>query len=617
MLQRLSLERIPLGWRLAVLVTAPLLVIGVVALVRLDSLRSDRDEAEALTTSLRHAASIEVAIAALQDERDATAQAAGIPAHLVWPAGLREELVTLRSRSDAAVSNADLDTTLPGSDAPVPVAPPAGGVVPAPQSLEELRVFVDERTLPPADAVHLYSSLIFSYLGEFNGALGAEGAGAPAEELIAYAATVSSTDAFMRARAWGATLLAAPDASPREWILLATLAQTEDFFLDRARGAKPHHGPAVDRLLDAPQSKLADQFRRDVIAGGPTGGVTPLEWRDGTQPRVDALRGSTTLIRTELVTHARDSIQAAERQFLVISALALLLIALVAFGAWRVSRSIARPLERLAVSARAAARGELAEVDAPASDDAIGEIGRAYELLDQYLHHVADSAEQIAGGDLSRRIKPRSARDRLGIALRTMTAQLASMVVDSRQRSEDLEATVDELQETASRDPLTGLLNRGRFIELVGDAVAAATSTHSRFGVLFIDLDGFKPVNDEHGHAAGDELLRQVGSRLLGVLRVDDAVARLGGDEFTVLFTNGVDAIALEAVARQVLDIVSAPYLVHGETVEVRASFGLAYFPDHGESVDALLDAADRAMYAAKAAGGNALEIAAPAGEAA
>jgi diguanylate cyclase (GGDEF)-like protein len=102
-----------------------------------------------------------------------------------------------------------------------------------------------------------------------------------------------------------------------------------------------------------------------------------------------------------------------------------------------------------------------------------------------------------------------------------------------------------------------------------------------------------------------------VSSRLLGVLRVDDVVARLGGDEFTVLITNGFDAIAAEAVAHQIVDLVGSPYFVQGETVEVRASLGLARYPEHGATVEELLAAADRAMYLAKNAGGNTVRLAA------
>jgi len=235
----------------------------------------------------------------------------------------------------------------------------------------------------------------------------------------------------------------------------------------------------------------------------------------------------------------------------------------------------------------------------------IGEIGLAYQDLNRYMHAVAGAADQIARGDLSRAIQPRSPEDRLGTALQSMTSQLAAQVVASEQRSEALEETVGELQETAARDSLTGLVSRGRFVELAEAAIVAARARNDRLGLIFIDLDGFKAINDEHGHDIGDELLRQAASRLLGSVRIDDVVARLGGDEFTILVTNGFDATAVEAVCGQIVAMVGAPYTVHGHVVEVRASVGFASFPEHGESVEELLRSADQAMYAAKRAGGG------------
>lgn len=616
--RRISIERVSLAWRLSALVAAPLLVIALVAGARLESLWSERHDAQELTASIEQAALIEGAITALQNERDATAHVVGLPSHLSPPPSLWSDLSRTRERTDAAVHTADLSTVIPALPLPSLGAPGDAGGTPLTLTLEAVRDRVDQQQVLPADAVHVYTALISEYVRDLNSALASEGDNAPAQALLAYTAAVSSTEAFSRARAWGTTLLNAPDATPREWILLATLAQTEEFFLDRARRADPARGAAADRLLDAPPSRQADHLRWEVINGGVAGTrVTPPEWQAGTQPRVDALRESTNLYGQQFSDHASGAVSGTEREAMTIAGLALMLIAVVAFAAWCVTRSIAQPLERLAVGARAASRGDLATVELPDSHDAIGEIGRAYGLLDQYLHHVADSAEEIAEGNLGRRIRPRSPRDRLGTALQSMTNQLSSMVVHSRQRSEALEETVDALQETASRDPLTGLLNRGRFVELLGDAIEIAGTSDSRFGVLFMDLDGFKPVNDQFGHGAGDELLRQVGSRLLGALRVDDVVARLGGDEFTILITSGFDAIAAEALSRQIIDLIAAPYFVQGEVVEVRASVGLAYYPEHGDSVEALVDAADRAMYAAKAAGGNEARVCDRADEAA
>ncbi|MDA0353239.1 MAG: diguanylate cyclase [Chloroflexi bacterium] len=602
----------PLGLRLAVLVAAPLLVIAVAAGDRLLTLEDQRATGEVFAQRIDEAAAIDTAIVYLQAERELTARLLVAPPE-PQPFALRDALRKARRDSDEAIATAGLSTLVPPFDLETFVRPWQAEARLSLDTIEDLRTLVDRRVLPPPDAILIYSAVMYGYLGALNEAISVDEGVVPPSELIAYTAALASAESFIQARAWGTVLISspAPGATTREWILLSSLAQTEDFFLGQARRTSAGDRHAVDRLLDAPSSRDADNLRWAVIASGANGGsVTAEVWQEGTQPRVDAWNQTTAFMLADLTEGAEASVAAANRAFATIATAAVLLVVLGAFAAWRVTRSIARPLGRLAVGARDASVGRFSEVDLPQSRDAIGEIGTAYGALNQYLHHIADAAEEIAGGDLTREIAPRSSEDRLGTALQTMTRQLSSMVVRSRRRSEALEETVGALQETAARDPLTGLLNRGRFVELVDVAIDGARATNSRFGMLFIDLDGFKQVNDELGHAAGDELLRQVASRLLGALRVDDVVARLGGDEFTVLVTNGFDAVAIESLARQVVDLVGAPYFVHGETVEVRASIGLARFPEHGATVATLLVASDQAMYAAKRVGGNGMSIA-------
>lgn len=597
-------------WRLAALVAAPLLVIAVTATDRLVTLVDHRSESQVFVEDMDHVSTIHAAVSRLQDERELTAR------FLVLPLGeqdvqLRSDLAEARDASDQAIQAAGLSEDVPPFDLETFIRPWQAEARLSLTTVDDLRTLVDRHVLPPADAILIYSAVVFGYLEDLNVAIGADENVVPPGELVSYTSALASAESFIQARAWGTMLVSSRDAGPREWILVASLAQTEDFFLGQARRANDDRRGDVDRLLGAQPSLDADTLRWAVLASGANGGsVTPEVWQEGTQPRVDALNGTTTFMLEDLIEDGHRSVAAAEREFATLGAFALLLVLVVAAAAWCVTRSIARPLERLAVGARDASVGRFTEVDAPSSRDAIGDIGRAYGQLNRYLHHVADSAEEIARGDLSREITPRSPQDRLGIALQSMTRQLGAMVSHSLRRSEKLKETVDALQETAARDSLTGLLNRGRFVELVTDAIESASATNSRFGLLFIDLDGFKTVNDELGHAAGDELLRQVSSRLLGALRIDDVVARLGGDEFTVLIANGFDAVAIEALATQIVDLVGSPYFVHGETVEVRASVGLARFPEHGTSVEALLVASDAAMYAAKHQGGNAAHVA-------
>lgn len=159
-----------------------------------------------------------------------------------------------------------------------------------------------------------------------------------------------------------------------------------------------------------------------------------------------------------------------------------------------------------------------------------------------------------------------------------------------------------ELDIAARHDPLTGLLNRrglDRVLEEAGESGEA-------LGLLLLDLDGFKLVNDRHGHQAGDDLLKQVAMRLKGVVRPGDVVARLGGDEFALVIRGIEDAVALSEVADRAVSVVMAPFMLMGQFVSVGASVGVSV-KSEGDSghwtAEVLTRAADQALYGAKRAG--------------
>jgi len=167
----------------------------------------------------------------------------------------------------------------------------------------------------------------------------------------------------------------------------------------------------------------------------------------------------------------------------------------------------------------------------------------------------------------------------------------------------------------ATHDALTQLANRGTFLKALDQAITEGRRTAERSAVLFIDLDGFKPVNDRYGHGAGDMLLSSAARRLERVVRRTDLAARFGGDEFTILL-RGVTSLAVPLrVARECVTALSEPFRVGGLELEVGASVGIAHFPDDAQSVDALVAAADRAMYEAKRAGGRQVCVAGDAPE--
>ena len=144
--------------------------------------------------------------------------------------------------------------------------------------------------------------------------------------------------------------------------------------------------------------------------------------------------------------------------------------------------------------------------------------------------------------------------------------------------------------------------NRTLFHHTVAQQVALCQRNAAELCVLFIDLDGFKAVNDTHGHAAGDQLLREVSRRIAGACRASDISSRLGGDEFAVALIHS-DLEHSRAFATRLVERVSEPYVLGDFEAEVSASMGIAHFPGSATDVDTLLHKADHAMYRAKAEG--------------
>ncbi|RDI22777.1 diguanylate cyclase/phosphodiesterase [Pseudacidovorax intermedius] len=164
-----------------------------------------------------------------------------------------------------------------------------------------------------------------------------------------------------------------------------------------------------------------------------------------------------------------------------------------------------------------------------------------------------------------------------------------------------LQEANDELDRRAVLDPLTGLPTRAFFDERLA---SARTGGVRKLAVLFVDLDGFKPVNDSFGHACGDKVLREVADRLRRVLRSGDTVARVGGDEFVALMEDVAHPADCSMVAGRILDELARPFTVGEPPVQISASIGMAMYPDHARK-GALVAHADAAMRAAKRAGGR------------
>ncbi|MBI4967326.1 MAG: GGDEF domain-containing protein [Rhodospirillales bacterium] len=162
-----------------------------------------------------------------------------------------------------------------------------------------------------------------------------------------------------------------------------------------------------------------------------------------------------------------------------------------------------------------------------------------------------------------------------------------------------LKEAEEEIRKLANHDALTGLPTLRLLKDLFADALARAKRDHTQFGLFFIDLDGFKNVNDGQGHEAGDRVLQEMGRRILGCIRESDTVARIGGDEFLVLAEKLTPDLAL-TIAKRIVERAGLPFDMPEGLATIGASVGVALYPAHGASLEALMKAADAAMYQVK-----------------
>jgi len=191
-----------------------------------------------------------------------------------------------------------------------------------------------------------------------------------------------------------------------------------------------------------------------------------------------------------------------------------------------------------------------------------------------------------------------------------MQGKASRLASSLKAANEQLQLANTELQRRAFLDPLTQLPNRILFEDRLAHAVLRCErygngdQAHAKLAVLFIDLDGFKPVNDSFGHATGDRVLQEAARRLLSTARGSDTVARVGGDEFVLLMEDMPATADCVFLARRLLEALERPFELLNRQIRISGSIGIVIFPDHGQ-VDKLVARADAAMYAAKRAGGN------------
>ena len=165
------------------------------------------------------------------------------------------------------------------------------------------------------------------------------------------------------------------------------------------------------------------------------------------------------------------------------------------------------------------------------------------------------------------------------------------------------------LESLALQDPLTGLANRRLLEDRMSMALAQVRRNKGCMAVMYLDLDGFKEINDTLGHGAGDILLKAVAQRLTRTVREEDTVARLGGDEFVVTLPHIHSATDATRMAAKIIDAVSQPYDIEDRVVHMTTSVGIGIYPNDGKDAETLMKSADTALYEAKRAGKNAYRI--------
>ena len=173
-----------------------------------------------------------------------------------------------------------------------------------------------------------------------------------------------------------------------------------------------------------------------------------------------------------------------------------------------------------------------------------------------------------------------------------------------------LEENSRVLESLALHDALTGLPNRRLLMDRLSSAIAHARRNKRTMGVMYLDLDGFKDINDTLGHAVGDTRLSMIATRLVTAVRQEDTVARLGGDEFVIALWELSHADGVTKLASKVIQAVSQPYSIQGRDVSMTVSIGVGIYPIHGEEVEVLMKSADMALYEAKRTGKNSYCIA-------
>jgi diguanylate cyclase (GGDEF)-like protein len=268
---------------------------------------------------------------------------------------------------------------------------------------------------------------------------------------------------------------------------------------------------------------------------------------------------------------------------------------------WLVSRSISGSVRELRNVARSYGEGKFQVRATERRDDELGELSKAVnEMADNIVAHISERDDIVKALTESEENLQQQI-----IAIRDREERLEAQAAEMVAIAEDLAAAEAEMTRLANHDALTGLPS----LRLCKDRMNTAFERADRYGgdvaLMFVDLDGFKSVNDDFGHDAGDIVLKEVAGRLEDLIRKADTVARIGGDEFIVIITDVNSDGDVAEVAERIVHSLSSPIETGTATAQIGASVGIAMYPRDGQDGDALIRRADQSMYAIKKSGKN------------
>lgn len=382
-------------------------------------------------------------------------------------------------------------------------------------------------------------------------------------------------------KAWKIYEAAASDAGARlsgslstEWRQIAAMPQSNQF--EALVDPTAAHGGGSD--LAAVFTIAADSIVRDAALNGLLAHASTLA--------LSAAASSRSAVGSRL------TVSLAESTALILGSLLVAILA---------SSAISRPVRRLAAEAEEVSRGNLIEVR-PGGPLEVRVAGEALAATVGSLRRIETQASALAEGRLDSSLLRDALPGPLGQVVHASVSRIIATI-------NEREALQSELAHQAAHDPLTSLPNRSAAVRHIEAALARARRTSQSVGLLFVDLDGFKTVNDTFGHAAGDQTLRAVAERMRSSARAGDLVCRLGGDEFVVVIEGAESAAAIIETARGLAQAASRPVQFDAAEIEIGASVGVAISARGEGDADTLLGEADAAVYRAKAAGRGQVEV--------